>query len=299
MIKTDKEIFEANPDIFIEKTISNYVATSLENRLPGFQNERIFEQPIIGFCDGDDPCFKEYKTIIGDLHLTPREVLSLGLQQKGLEVNNQPSPVSVIVWALPMTQETRKSMRKEVQLSSLRWNYTRWYGQNFNDNLAREIARLIEGFGYIAVIPTLEDFFKNSENTSNWSIRHVAYLAGLGTFGLNHGFITQKGISVRLNSLVTNVPFCASRKIHENHLANCLFYQNSTCGKCMQRCPVSAISTSGLDKHKCYDYIVNQLPLLLKEQGKEGYVGSNPSCGLCYTKIPCEETIPVTFKLPH
>lgn len=43
--------------------------------------------------------------------------------------------------------------------------------------------------------------------TSNWSERHVAFVCGLGTFGLSKGLITEKGIAGRLGSLIVSEKF--------------------------------------------------------------------------------------------
>ncbi|MFW6056508.1 MAG: epoxyqueuosine reductase, partial [Chloroflexota bacterium] len=54
--------------------IRHLVHTSRRNQLHRIDNSPIFEEPLIGVADGDDPLFQSYKTIIGDFHLTPREV---------------------------------------------------------------------------------------------------------------------------------------------------------------------------------------------------------------------------------
>jgi len=67
---------------------------------------------------------------------------------------------------------------------------------------------LLEGLGYQAVAPELADFFKLKNlpggYVTNWSQRHIAYAAGLGTFSLNDGFITTKGMAMRCGSVVTD-----------------------------------------------------------------------------------------------
>ena len=41
--------------------------------------------------------------------------------------------------------------------------------------------------------------------TSIWSERHIAFICGLGTFGLSRGLITRKGICGRFGSLITDL----------------------------------------------------------------------------------------------
>jgi hypothetical protein len=45
-------------------------------RLPSFDNEPIFDDPVIGFADADDPIFQDYKRIIGEYHLTPSKLVA-------------------------------------------------------------------------------------------------------------------------------------------------------------------------------------------------------------------------------
>ena len=76
----DRELFFKDTNGFLESTIRNYVAESPGNRLPDFNNVPIFDEPLIGFAAGDDAIFQEYKSIIGDFHLTPGEALARHLQ---------------------------------------------------------------------------------------------------------------------------------------------------------------------------------------------------------------------------
>ncbi|MBI2859709.1 MAG: hypothetical protein HYX90_11600 [Chloroflexi bacterium] len=89
--------FERDPQRFLRRAISEYVANDPGNRLVHFGNEPVFGEPLVGFADGDDLLFQEYKTIIGDYHLTPREVMQVHCQLPSSE------PVSVIAVVLPIT----------------------------------------------------------------------------------------------------------------------------------------------------------------------------------------------------
>jgi epoxyqueuosine reductase QueG len=154
--------------------------------------------------------------------------------------------------------------------------------------------------GAHALAPEISPYFKilqvSGGFTSNWSQRHIAYAAGLGTFSLNEGFITSKGLAMRCGSVVTSVKLKPSIKPYEHHLANCLFYAAGKCGKCIQRCPGGAISEKGHDKLKCFEVLfVKQKPWAEGAYGS-GYIGNYAGCGLCQTGVPCESRIPVLKK---
>lgn len=281
---------------FLEKMIRKYVSRGPGNRLDAFGGERIWGEPLVGFADGDDPIFGDYKTIIGDFHLTPREALEryIKLKTGGEE---RPVSVSVISFVLPASYKIRLSNRRETVIASPMWNHARFRGQEFINELSRYAVSLLEGLGYRAVAPELAEFFSvndlSGSPSSNWSQRHIAYAAGLGTFSLSAGLITTRGIAVRCGSVVTDALLPPTPRAYSDHRANCLFYRTGSCRRCIQRCPAGAISEQGHDKKKCRDFLfVRQRELLKESEREKEYIGQYPTCGLCQTKVPCEAGIP-------
>lgn len=302
--RLEREQFEANPSLFLENAIKEYVATSPGNRLTSFNSTPIFDEPLVGFADGDDAIFQDYKAIIGDFHLTPREALARHLRGKEGGSAKEPPRVSVISWVLPSTQETRLSLRRESVVPSLRWNHTRWHGQDFIYEMASYVASLLEELGHQAIAPERASFYETRELSnglaSNWSQRHIAYAAGLGTFSLSDGFITPRGIAMRCSSVVCDLTLPPSPRGYRNHLANCLFYREGSCRRCIERCPADAITEEGHDKKKCAEFLFREQPAILKELGREeGYIGDYLGCGLCQTKVPCEARIPPDILSKH
>ena len=175
------EQFQPDPPLFLERAIKDYVAGSSSNRLRAFSGEHIFDEPLVGFANGDDAIFHDYKVIIGDFHFTPGEVLERHLRCKGCGDEKQPRSVSVISWILPIAYDTRLSLRRESLVSSLRWNHTRWQGGDFINKLSHYVVSLVKELGYQAVAPELADFYEMKELSSglvsNWSQRHIAFAA--------------------------------------------------------------------------------------------------------------------------
>lgn len=285
----NRELFQAGPSLFLQKAIKDYVAHSEANRLASLGGAPIWDEPLIGFAAADDPLFVQYRTAVSPLHLTPREALG---QASGSEAG----PMSVIAIVLPCTRETRLSLRQETSVPSLAWNHTRWHGQEFINLLADHIVSLLQGLGHRAVAPERAPFFQTKElangPASNWSQRHIAYAAGLGTFSLNDALITPKGIAVRLTSVVCDLELPATPRPYNSHLANCLFYRGGSCRRCIERCPAGAISEQGHDKPKCRAFLFNEQKARLEALGRKGYIGRYPGCGLCQTKVPCEDRVP-------
>lgn len=291
-----KKHFEENPERFIQEAIRTYVRENDANRLNAFGGEPIFEEPLIGFADGDDPLFTEYKKVVHESHFTPREILTRHLTEDGKKEAPEPGAVSVVSFVLPANRATLQSNALEKEGPSLRWNHTRWKGQDFIIQLSRYLVSLFGEMGVDAVAPDLSPFFKilvvPDGFTSNWSHRHMAYAAGLGTFSLNEGFITPRGMAIRTGSVVAGLKLTPTKRPYSHFRANCLFYAGGKCGKCIGRCPGGALSEKGHDKRKCFDVLyTRQKPWIAGEHGP-GYIGQYAGCGLCQTGVPCADRIP-------
>jgi epoxyqueuosine reductase len=290
-----------DPAALLEAEIKNYIANSPNNIMPDFPGEHMWDAPLVGFADGDDPLFTEYKKIIGDFHVTPREALEMNLKRKTLGFYN-PEKISVISYFLPSTNIIRESMRKESEICSLRWNRARWFGQECNFRLQRHLVVLLEDLGYYAIAPEQEPWFEIKREgpwapASRWSQRHIAYAAGLGTFSINDSFITAQGSAGRVGSIICNLSIPPSPRISRDYRENCLFIREGTCGACIKRCPVGAISDKGHDKIKCLAYLMAGMAKKVKDLGwKEKFVGGYIGCGFCQTGVPCEGRIPASMK---
>jgi epoxyqueuosine reductase len=296
MTGVEKVIFLKNPNNVLEHLIKNFIKENEQNRRTQLDQGVYWEEPLVGFASGMDPLFFEYKNIIGSLHLTPREIMAAALKEKGRGLLlSEIEQISVISWILPAAEDTRKSNRKEQQFPSKLWTYTRDFGEVCNASLRRHVVGFLEDLGYVAVAPVLLPTFQYLRDervgwTSPWSERHVAYACGLGTFSLNDGLITPKGMAVRIGSVVTLLKLAPSERKYRHPKENCLLFRNEECGKCIPRCPAGAITEKGHDKDKCWEYI-NSEPLKAK---RSEYSLQNPpsACGLCQTGVPCEFQIP-------
>lgn len=284
-----RQKLETNPTQFIKDEINDFLCTNPQNRLSFIDDYIIWDKTLVGFADGDDPIFTEYKTIIAPEHLTPREALAKACDKSPKDL---PARLSVISWILLMPEETRKSNRTETHIPSRLWSHTRWYGEKFNDRLREHVVELLTSMGYLATAPILQPYYKTFRNVnghySNWSERHVAFAAGLGTFSLSDGFITECGIAIRCGSAITDLVLPISPRQSDSPYSNCLFYRGVNCRACIDRCPADAISEKGHDKNKC-QYYLHEIGYS-RESLKDGYDNkkSVAGCGFCQTKVPCE-----------
>jgi epoxyqueuosine reductase len=296
MTREDKVVFLKNPNRVLEQLVKNLVVENELNRRTQLDHGLYFEEPLVGFASGNDPLFSEYKTLIGSFHLTPRELITAALKEKGRGLLlSEVEQVSVISWVLPIAEDVRKSNRQEDQFPSRLWTFTREYGEILNQALRRHVATFLEDTGYLAVVPLQSPSYRSFRDdrvgwASAWSERHIAYACGLGTFSLNDGLITPKGMAMRVGSVVTLLKLTPSERSYQHPKENCLLFRGEKCGKCIPRCPAGAISEKGHDKDKCNAYLESD-PQKAK---RKGYGLENPphACGLCQTGVPCEFRIP-------
>lgn len=274
----------------IKNEIKRYFKESKENWFEEIE-DTYFEEPIIKFADTEDPLFEEYKKIIGEHHFTPKEAFELTFGEGSYKGG------TVISIVLPINEKTRKSNRTQKELASKEWALTRTFGdETFVRGFSKHLESYLNKMGYRTITPRLFEWFKihanGSDLTSNWSERHIAYVAGLGTFSINDAFITEKGIAVKLISFATELKLTPDVRSVKNHTENCLLCSKGTCGACINRCPVSAISKEGHNKIKCYKYVYGEESSKLAESyGGSAKAGSG--CGLCQTGVPCEGKNPI------
>lgn len=287
MSATDKKIgtFE-----WIEKRIHDFWATSELNTLNNGCDEKAWGEPMVAIARGNDPLFQKFKKDIGPFYWLPEEAWKM--QFPGEEVSA--ADLSVIVYLLPQTDLTRADQKLATEVPAERWARSRDFGEKFNCGLRLHLADTLTEAGYPAVAPErLADFaYQDSEAfgiASNWSERHTAHVAGLGTFGLSDGLITPLGKAVRIGSVVARIDLPATERPYTGFQDWCLWHAASKCGACIRRCPPKAISPAGHDKKSCFDYIRG----VTAPYAQETFGTEATPCGLCQVKIPCEDRKPL------
>ncbi len=274
----------------VEGLIKAFVNNSPLNSLGNEAGEKAWDEPLVGFSGGDDPLYAEFKGHIGDFYFTPLEIFTLTFPETSVSAGE----LTVISWVLPHIEQTKRDNRKETSLPSERWARARGIGDKVNSELRKHLILSLHEEGYEALAPDLSPFKKSGRSerygrASSWSERHAAFASGLGTFGLCDGLITPLGKAVRCGSVIARIKVTPTERPYTDHHAYCLFYSQGRCGRCVERCPVDAISTAnGHDKEKCGKF----LQPVTEDYIKSSFGFEAHACGLCQTKVPCESGIP-------
>jgi len=275
---------------WLADVIRTFVATSDENALKGALNEKAFDRPLVGFSSGADPLYAEYVAHIGDFYLQPVDFFKKTFTDEPSAI---PEELTVISWILPSTGATRRDQATMDKRPCERWIRVRHHGERFNVALRHHVVATLASAGIPAVAPMVSEFWSRSDEgpwapCSNWSERHAAYAAGLGTFGLCDGLITSVGKAIRIGSVIARLAISPTERPYTDHHAYCLFYSQGTCGKCIPRCPVNALSESGHDKQKCMRYTHDHM----NRYTRETFNIDSYACGLCQAGVPCTDHIP-------
>ena len=270
------EFLETSPDNYIKKE------DAISEKSVGI---KIFESPIFAFGSIKDEYFKKLKKnyAIGDHFNLPIEWL--------------PEGKTVISYFLPFSDAVKKGNSKCITWPSEEWLHGRIEGQMMLNKLSLFLRNKLINEEYSSIIPSLDDRFwskgkndiyskeKNSNQkkglsfTSNWSERHVAFVCGLGTFGLSRGLITKKGIAGRFGSIITELEFTPTKREYKDIYEYC-----TKCGECISQCPVGAISyEKGKDHEVCSQFLEE-----VKGKCKPRY-----GCGKCQVNVSCESSIPL------
>ena len=99
--------------------------------------------------------------------------------------------------------------------------------------------------------------------------------------------ITPLGKAHRCGSIVVKARIPATLREYSDPHEYCPWFTKHSCGLCAKRCPAGAISETGHNKELCKAYMESACAEYLNGLGLTTH-----ACGLCQTKVPCEDRIP-------
>lgn len=238
---------------------------------------QLFDEPVFAVGDAADPLFDRLK----EPHVVHPEMM--------LPDHWLPGARRVISYFLPFTSAVKASNFLDFGFPSDEWLHGRIEGQMFLDFLGGQICALLSEKSFAGIVPSSDSRFRYiSPFISNWSERHAAYICGLGTFSLNRGMITERGIAGRIGSVITDCKIPVSPRLYTD-----LFEYCTSCRECETHCPVGAIDASrgmlfAKDNIPCkqfQDEIKEMTPRGISQRTRFG-------CGKCQVDLPCQDGIP-------
>lgn len=266
----------------INALLSALIEQEESNRLEGLDGTAvsIYEAPLVGYADAADPRFRglRHPGIVGEHAALPTDFM--------------PEARTVAAIFFPFSEEVRRSNR-EGDDPSLLWLRASDRGKTVIRVVCDQLIAALEKDGVKAVEPTRQPAFQavigdkavgsdvsgdplwaDKHYTCNWSERHVAFLCGLGTFGISGGFITAKGSAGTLLTLILDREVEIAQGGCGDPYGNC-----TRCGACARRCPAKAIDPeNGYSPEAC---LAREHEIMEKFAPLRG-------CGKCRVGVPCE-----------
>jgi len=206
-------------------------------------------------------------------HMHPRDLLA--------------TAKSLIVFFIPFKRELVKENKKGDR-PCRNWGLAYVETNDLIGRLSQAIAAFLVEKGFKSGLTPATHNFDEDILMARWSHKHLAFLANLGRFGTHHMLITPVGCAGRLGSLVTEVDL-GDHPMIETDLA-CLLKAGKKCGKCIEACPVDALSENGFDRRRCWNRLNENRKTL-------DYFADLPEtthvCGKCAALMPCSFSNPV------
>jgi epoxyqueuosine reductase QueG len=233
---------------------------------------RFFDKPIIAFGSASDPLYKRLQEpgVVGSHHALPTDwvanaktVISIYMPHSDAIVDSNSDPV----------------------VPSMQWRYGRADGQQHLLATGALVRDAVIEAGYKAVMPYDASNYwatvgvsKDESKpiySSNWSERHVGWVAGLGTFGLMTNFISKLGCCGRMISIITDWEALIDTKDYEGVYDYC-----NKCKLCFKACPVGALTDEGKSIDTCQNFI------------RKMTADTHPrvGCAKCMTGMPCAKS---------
>ncbi|GHV52592.1 hypothetical protein FACS1894206_01650 [Deltaproteobacteria bacterium] len=217
----------------IESAIINIVNDAVETSNHSGRLTK-YRTPVTGFASAEDPLFDTLNEVIGYPVLHPRNLL--------------PNAKTVAVFFVPFDTRVIKYAREREQFTNQEWSLAYY---ELNILLEGIVARIVDEMAQLHVDAEREPVTENYDPialTTKWPHKSCAYVAGLGTFGLNRVIITPLGCSGRMASVVLGEMI---RPTQRPDGENCLYRAGGRCGACVKRCPSRSLRFNSYSRFTC------------------------------------------------
>ncbi|MCC2864828.1 epoxyqueuosine reductase [Anaerovorax odorimutans] len=251
----------------------------LRNEIQGFirryekKIETKWGEPLAGFADAD---LSRLKQVISPQHASGSDVI--------------PNPTVILAYFVPFQKEMAETNIGH-GIASPQWALAYEETNAMFVELNRYLIKILAEKGYRAAVSQEAGAFNREQLISNWSQRHIAYEAGLGTFGLNNMLITKKGCCGRINTIVTDLDVPPDRPMEEEL---CLYKRSGKCGLCVDRCPSGALTREGFDRERCFQVCRENAQIYTGYGNSYASAAGQPAedtgsevCGKCVAGMPC------------
>jgi len=247
-------------EFFIREFVNCY------NEKPGMEDT--WGEPVFAYASARDPKFAELKDIIGNHHKLPLDIL--------------PDARTLIAYFVPLSERIASS-NAGGRMASAEWARAYLQTVDLIKSIEKGLVHHVALEGWTVAKTADHRSWDPDTMKCDWSHRHAAYIAGLGTFGMNRALITGKGVCGRIGTILTDAYIEPTPRPDVDY---CLYKRDGSCGLCIPACPVSALDGSGnYDNRKCLEFTEENAEFHKK-------IGYADVCGKCMSGMPCSTCAP-------
>jgi epoxyqueuosine reductase len=234
----------------------------------GKRSDNYWREPLVAVASAGDPRFAELRRVVNPEHAMPDEIL--------------PGARAVVVFFLPFQEWVGRENAQAGGYAARSWALSYLATNQLIHDINTHLQGRLEEAGQRAGITPATHNFDEQKLISRWSHRHLAYLAGMGTFGRHNLLITAAGCCGRVGSFVTTMPLAPTPRPATEF---CLAKAGSECSACTAMCTYDALFETRFERHRCYEQLLandryyHDLPLV-------------DVCGKCACEVPCSYRIP-------
>jgi len=245
-----------------KQNIKKLIVNTIEKELADAQMQTHYRRPLISMANVENDKFKKLKSVIGECHLMPDDLL--------------PGAQSFVVFFLPFSKHIIMANAQSPYIAK-EWAVAYIETNNLIKHICGTLVHTLRDIGIKAVWEPPTGSVEG-KLYARWSHKSAAVLAGLGSFGLNRLVITESGCAGRFGSLILDVKLTSGVKEFKER---CLHLYGKSCAKCAKQCPANAIKINGeFDGTICRQYL----------EKVDAYFNDLPRanvCGKCSVGLPC------------
>ena len=251
-----------DPHSLKKASLADTIRLFVERVVAAVRTKTRYRTPLVGFAQADDPAWSMIRERVNPDHLLPTDIL--------------PGAQSVVAFFIPFSHRVVTENKRHFYVSP---EWAQAYGETnaLIDHLCQALGRMLGDLGVLAAHQPPTHNFDPKTLRSPWSHKSVAYVAGLGEWGLHRMLITERGAAGRFGSLVIDAALPPTPRPDSIY---CSFYRDGTCMECVKQCQVRALAVNGLDRERCHRTCMEVSFFYQSQFGKADV------CGKCVTG-PC------------
>lgn len=220
-------------------SVNEFIIGEIEHAVNSDRTPTRHRQPLVGFAPADHPLFGDLKNSVNNEHFLPADLLSAAR--------------TVVTFFVPFAEEIVCGNQKD-SVPTREWAYAKNDTQNLINQIIDDLKERLFAKGIECSANPGAAPYDRAKFVHRWSLKHVAYICGLGNFGLNQMLITDSGCAGRYGGFVISAAADYTPVVTEEY---CLYKLNKSCGLCVKNCPAGALTYTGLDKARCSNQINN------------------------------------------